>query len=71
MPQDGHDTQDSERAAGTRWLATHAERVAPHGVTFLGDDLSSHQPFGALVFQYGSNVICTCTPDSPATLSER
>jgi hypothetical protein len=33
MPQDGHDNQDGERVAGKRWLATHAEQVAPHGVT--------------------------------------
>jgi hypothetical protein len=33
MPQDGHDKQDCERAAGKRWLTKHAEHVAPHGVT--------------------------------------
>jgi len=33
MPQDGHDKQDCERAAGKRWLAKHAKHVAPHGVT--------------------------------------
>ena len=33
MPQDGHDKQDCERAAGKRWLAKHAKQVAPHGVT--------------------------------------
>jgi hypothetical protein len=45
MPQDGHDKQDCERAAGKRWLAKHAQQVAPHGVTILGDDLYSNQPF--------------------------
>jgi len=49
MPRDGHAKQDCERAAGKRWLAKHAARVAPHGVTFLGDDLYSNQPFCALV----------------------
>ncbi len=29
MPQDGHDKQDCERAAGKRWLAKHAKQVAP------------------------------------------
>jgi len=71
MPQDGHAKQDCERAAGKRWLAKHAARVAPHGVTFLGDDLYSNQPFCALVLHYRCNFIFTCKPDSHPTLSER
>ena len=71
MPQDGHDKQDCERAAGKRWLAKHAERVAPHGVTLLGDDLYSNQPFCALALQQGCNFIFTCKPDSHPTLYER
>ena len=64
MPQDGHAKQDCERAGGKRWLATHAAQVAPHGVTFLGDDLYSNQPFCALVLQHRCNFILTCKPDS-------
>src|SRR5678815_2173735 len=60
MPQDGHDKQDCERAAGKRWLAKHAAQVAPHGVTLLGDDLYSNQPFCELVLQHGCNFIFTC-----------
>ena len=71
MPQDGHAKQDCERAAGTRWLAKHAARVAPHGVTFLGDDLSSNQPFCALVLHNRCHCILTCKPDSPPKFSER
>jgi hypothetical protein len=71
LPQDGHDKQDGERAAGKRWLVKHAERVAPHGVTFLGDDLYRNQPFGALVLQQGCNFLCTCKPDSQPMLAER
>jgi hypothetical protein len=71
MPQDGHDKQDCERAAGKRWLAKHAERVAPHGVTLLGDDLYSNQPFCALALQQGFNFLFTCKPDSHVTLYER
>jgi hypothetical protein len=71
MPQDGHAKQDCERAAGKRWLATHAEQVAPHGVTLLGDDLYSNQPFCALVLHHRFNFIFTCKPDSHPTLSER
>ena len=33
MPQDGHDTQDCEQVAGTRWIRKHAEAFAPHQVT--------------------------------------
>jgi hypothetical protein len=71
MPQDGHVKQDCERAAGKRWLRTHAEQVAPHGVTLLGDDLSSNQPLCALVLHHRCNFILTCIPDSHPTLSER
>ena len=71
MPQDGHGKQDCERAAGKRWLATHAEQLAPHGVTLLGDDLYSNQPFCALVLHHRFNFILTCKPDSHPTLYER
>jgi len=71
MPQDGHDKQDCERTAGKRWLAKHTKQVAPHGVTLLGDDLYSNQPFCALVLQHGFNFIFTCKPDSHAKLYER
>ncbi len=71
MPQDGHAKQDCERAAGKRWLSKHAAQVAPHGVTFLGDDLYSNQPFCALVFQHRCNFIFTCKPDSHPKLYER
>ena len=71
MPQDGHAKQDCERAAGKRWLGKHAARVAPHGVTFLGDDLYSNQPFCALVLHYRCNFIFTCKPDSHPKLYER
>ena len=71
MPQDGHAKQDCERAAGKRWLAKHAARVAPHGVTFLGDDLYSNQPFCALVLHNRCNFIFTCKPDSHPKFYER
>ena len=71
MPQDGHAKQDCERAAGKRWLGAHAAQVAPHGVTFLGDDLYSNQPFCALVLQQRCNFIFTCKPDSHPKFYER
>ena len=57
MAQDGHDKQDCERVAGTRWIDHHATQVAPHGVTFLGDDLYSNQPWCALALHKGFNCI--------------
>lgn len=71
MPQDGQDKQDCERTAGKRWRTKHTKQIAPHGVTLLGDDLYSNQPFCALGLQYGFNFILTCKPDSHATLYER
>jgi len=71
MPQDGHAKQDCERAAGKRWLAKHAAQVAPHGVTLLGDDLYSNQPFCTLVVHNRFNFIFTCKPGSHPKLYER
>ncbi len=46
-------------------------RWRPHGVTLLGDDLYSNQPFCELVLQQGFNFIFTCKPDSHPKLYER
>jgi hypothetical protein len=71
MPQDGPATQDCARAAGTRWLGKHAAQVAPHGVTCLGDALSSNQPLCALVFQHRCHCLLPCQPDAHPPRSER
>ena len=71
MPQDGPAQQDGERAAGTRWLAKHAARVAPHGVTGLGDALSSNQPLWAVGRHNGGPFLLPCQPDSPPKFDER
>ena len=71
MPQAGHDKQDCERVAGKRWIVKHAEHLAPHSVTLLGDDLYSNQPLCELALQHGFNFIFVCKPDSHATLYER
>jgi hypothetical protein len=71
MPQDGHAKQDCERAAGKRWLSKQTAQMAPHGVTLLGDDLYSNQPFCALVLQHRCNFIFTCKPDSHPKFYER
>ena len=71
MPQDGHDKQDCERVAGKRWIAKHARQIAPDGVTLLGDDLYSNQPFCESALKHGFNLILTCKPESHPTLYER
>lgn len=71
MPQDGHAQQDCERTAGKRWLRAHAAQVAPHGVTFLGDDLYRNQPLCALVLQHCCNFIFTCKAASHPKFYER
>ncbi len=71
MPQDGHDKQDCEQAAGKRWITQHAPALVPQHVTLLGDDLSSKQPFCSLAQHQGFNFILVCKPDSHAKLYER
>ena len=69
-PQDGHDKQDCELAASGRWLTQWAPRMAPWGVTFLGDDLYCHQPFCRQVLAQGGHFLFVCLPQSHATLYE-
>lgn len=71
MRQDGETKQDCEQEAGKRWISKHAQAMAPHQVTLLGDDLYSKQPFCALALHQGFHFILTCKPDSHATLYER
>jgi hypothetical protein len=71
MPQDGHDKQDCEQAAGKRWITQHASTLVPHHVTLLGDDLYSKAPFCALALHQGFNFILVCKPDSHPKVYER
>jgi hypothetical protein len=71
MPQDGHEKQDCEQAAGKRWIIHHATTLAPYHVTLMGDDLYSKEPFCALALQQGFNFILVCKPDSHPKLYER
>jgi hypothetical protein len=69
-PQDGHEKQDCELAAAQRWLGQHGPHYIPWGVTFLGDDLYSHQPFCQKVIDTGAHFIFVCKPDSHSELYE-
>jgi len=71
MPQDGHEKQDCEQAAGKRWITHHADALVPHHVTLLGDDLYSKQPFCALALHQGFNFILVCKPDSHPKFYDR
>jgi hypothetical protein len=71
MPQDGHDKQDCEQAAGKRWIAQHANTLRANRITLLGDDLYSKQPFCSLARERGFNFLLVCKPDSHSKLYER
>ncbi len=48
-------------AASARWLAPWAPRIAPWGITCLGD---GHQPFCQQVLAQGSHFLFVCLPQS-------
>lgn len=68
-PQDGDTKQDSELKASKRWIKKHGKKYGSK-VTFLGDDLYSHEPFCHDLLQNGYNFILVCKPDSHKTLYE-
>lgn len=70
VPQDGHAKQDCERAASGRWVAQWGPRIAPWGVTLLGDDLYCHQPFCRQVLAHGCDFLFVCLPQSHPALYE-
>ena len=45
VPQDGHEKQDCEIQAAKRWVEKWGDFYARRGVTMLGDDLFSREPF--------------------------
>ncbi len=64
VPQDGQEKQDCEIQAGKRWVATHGDFYAKRGVTLLGDDLFSRQPFVQDLKDKRLHFILVCKPDS-------
>jgi hypothetical protein len=69
-PQDGHEKQDCEIQAAKRWLEKHGDFYAKRGVTLLGDDLFSHQPFCQTLKEKHMHFILVCKPDSHINLYE-
>ena len=68
-PQDGDTKQDCELKASKRWIKKHGKKYC-NEVTFLGDDLYSHEPFCRDLLQNGYSFILVCKPDSHKTLYE-
>jgi len=68
VPQDGHDKQDCETAAGKRWIDKNSARYAPLKVTLLGDDLYAHQPMCRQALLHDFHFIFVCKPESHTTL---
>jgi hypothetical protein len=64
VPQDGQEKQDCEIQAGKRWVETHGDFYAKRGVTLLGDDLFSRQPFVQDLKDKHLHFILVCKPDS-------
>jgi hypothetical protein len=69
-PQDGQEKQDCELEAGKRWVDQQGEFYAHQGVTLLGDDLFSRQPFCQKLKDKKLHFILVCKPDSHAALYE-
>ena len=68
VPQDGHEKQDCEIQAAKRWVEKHGEFYAKRGMTILGDDLFSRQPFCQVLKDKHFHFILVCKPDSHTNL---
>ncbi len=68
VPQDGHEKQDCEIKAAKRWVEKQGEFYAKRGVTILGDDLLSRQPFCLALKDKHFHFILVCKPDSHSNL---
>jgi hypothetical protein len=67
-PQDGNEKQDCETQAGKRWIEKHGAFYVKRGVTILGDDLYSRQPFCQALKDKRLHFILVCKPDSHVNL---
>ena len=70
IPQDGKEKQDCEIEAAKRWVTENGDYLAKHGVTIMGDDLFSRQPFVKAVKDKKLGFILVCKPDSHVALYE-
>lgn len=63
-PQDGHEKQDSERAATKRWVKRNAKVLKGWKYTMLGDDLYSNQPMCETFLGAELNFILVSKPET-------
>ena len=70
LPQDGQEKQDCEIEAGKRWVDKYGAFYAKQGVTILGDDLFSRQPYCQKLKDKKLHFILVCKPDSHTALYE-
>jgi len=70
LPQRGHEVQDCEREAAKRWVSSVASQYSPLGITLLGDDIYSSQPFIKLVLEEEMDFIFVAKPSSHKHLYE-
>lgn len=68
VPQDGHEKQDCEIQAAKRWVEKWGDFYARRGVTILGDDLFSREPFCRALKDKHFHFILVCKPDSHSQL---
>lgn len=68
VPQDGHEKQDCEIQAAKRWVEKWGDFYVKRGVSLLGDDLFSREPFCRALKDKGFHFILVCKPDSHAHL---
>jgi hypothetical protein len=68
VPQDGHDKQDCETAAGKRWIDKNSARYSAFKATLLGDDIYAHQPMCRRALLNNFHFIFVCKPDSHTAL---
>jgi hypothetical protein len=70
IPQDGKEKQDCEIEAAKRWVAENGHYLAKQGVTVMGDDLFSRQPFVQALKGKNLRFLLVCKPDSHVALYE-
>lgn len=68
--RDGDNKQDCETNAAKRWLDTQGRKYSELGVTLLGDDLYSRNPYIKSLESKGFSYILTCKPTSHKYLNQ-
>jgi hypothetical protein len=67
---DGNKKTEGELTAAKRWLSRVGERLSPHSVTVVGDDLYATQSFLTAVREAEVNFLAVCKPQSHKYLAE-